>query len=160
MSSQTKSRYVLSAALILVVGLVWLLAFRQNDNVASPAPDDTFEDPLGEKAITSSTVNPVTAQPSLPVVKLPANGSESIDNPMQVRRNVFERLTQIHTDHARGYAPDVGEVATLSNQLTELTLQGFMTVDEAISSLGFVKKSIPELTQLIDQQIAQIEAGS
>ena len=67
-------------------------------------------------------------------------------------------MTQIHTDHARGYAPDVGEVATLSNQLTELTLQGFMTADEAISSLGFVKKSIPELTHLIDQQIAQIEA--
>ena len=156
MSSQTKSRYALLAALILVVGLAWLLLFRQNDNVVSPAAEDF----LGEKAITSATANPVTAQPSLPVVTLPATDSESIDNPMQVRRDVFERLTQIHTDHARGYAPDVGEVASLSNQLTELTLQGFMTADEAISSLGFVKKSIPELTQLIDQQIAQIEAVS
>ena len=154
MSRQTKSRYVFSAALLLVVGLVWLLLFRQNDNVASPVQDDSLE----EKAITSATLNPVTAQPSLPVATLPANGSESVDDPMQVRRNVFERLTQIHTDHARGYAPDVGEVASLSNQLTELTLQGFMTADEAISSLGFVKKSIPELAQLIDQQIAQIEA--
>ena len=73
--------------------------------------------------------------------------------------SLSKRLTQIHTDHARGYAPDPDEVAALSNQLTDLTFQGFMTVDEAISSLGLVKKSIPELTQLIDQQLAQIEAG-
>ena len=155
MSSQTKSRYAVLAALLLVVGLIWLLLGKQNDTAASPVLDDALE----EKAITSATLNPVTAQPSLPVVKLSAIHSESIDNPMQVRREVFERLTRIHTDHARGHAPDVGEVAALSNQLTELTLQGYMTVDEAISSLGFVKKSIPELTRLIDQQIAQIKAG-
>ena len=156
MSSQTKSRYAVLAALLLVVGLIWLLLGKQNDTAASPVLDDALE----EKAITSATLNPVTAQPSLPRVKLSAIHSESIDNPMQVRREVFERLTQIHTDHARGHAPDVGEeVAALSNQLTDLSLQGYMTVDEAISSLGFVKKSIPELTRLIDQQIAQIKAG-
>ena len=54
MSSQTKSRYALLAALILVVGLAWLLLFRQNDNVVSPAAEDF----LGEKAITSATANP------------------------------------------------------------------------------------------------------
>ena len=56
MSSQTKSCYVLLAALLLMVGLIWLLIFRQNDNVASPAVED--------KAITSAIANPVTAKPA------------------------------------------------------------------------------------------------
>ncbi|MCL6248938.1 hypothetical protein M5F00_13815 [Acinetobacter sp. ANC 4945] len=76
---------------------------------------------------------------------------------LQQREQVFQQFQQINTQMSQGQQPNQNQVLTLLEQQYRLVEKGVVNVDEAISSIQYLRQILPEMDRFLDGQQAKLE---
>ncbi|WP_180162823.1 hypothetical protein [Acinetobacter sp. YH12069] len=76
---------------------------------------------------------------------------------LQQREQVFQEFQQINTQMSQGQQPNQNQVLALLEQQYRLVEKGVVNVDEAISSIQYLRQILPEMDRFLDGQQAKLE---
>ncbi|WP_180040706.1 MULTISPECIES: hypothetical protein [unclassified Acinetobacter] len=76
---------------------------------------------------------------------------------LQQREQVFQEFQQINTQMSQGQQPNQNQVLALLEQQYRLVEKGVVQVDEAISSIQYLRQILPEMDRSLDEQQAKLE---
>ena len=76
---------------------------------------------------------------------------------LQQREQVFQQFQQINTQMSQGQQPNQNQVLALLEQQYRLVEKGVVHVDEAISSIQYLRQILPEMDRFLDGQQAKLE---
>ncbi|WP_180110971.1 MULTISPECIES: hypothetical protein [unclassified Acinetobacter] len=76
---------------------------------------------------------------------------------LQQREQVFQQFQQINTQMGQGQQPNQNQVLALLEQQYRLVEKGVVQVDEAISSIQYLRQILPEMDRFLDGQQAKLE---
>ena len=76
---------------------------------------------------------------------------------LQQREQVYQQFQQINTQMSQGQQPNQNQVLALLKQQYKLVEKGVVNVDEAISSIQYLRQILPEMDRFLDGQQAKLE---
>ncbi|UIJ74879.1 hypothetical protein [Acinetobacter sp. SH20PTE14] len=146
--------------LSLIVGLILLLMIqflkpRQQHVEQEQTQLDT------QKVLSPLTVqttnNALNDQSSKQKQKQERQDKEMHTQLLQQREQVFQQFQQINTQMSQGQQPNQNQVLALLEQQYRLVEKGVVNVDEAISSIQYLRQILPEMDRFLDGQQAKLE---
>lgn len=141
----------------LVVGLILLLMIQ----LLKPKQQEVHEQlPLDQQKVSEirseRTIENVLQHSSFNS-KQSILDSETHSELLQQREQVFQQFQQINTQMSQGQQPNENQVLTLLEQQYRLVEKGVVNVDEAISSIQYLRQILPEMDRSLDEQQAKLE---
>ncbi|WP_180135623.1 hypothetical protein [Acinetobacter sp. YH12070] len=76
---------------------------------------------------------------------------------LQQREQVYQEFQQINTLMSQGQQPNQNQVLALLEQQYNLVKKGVVKLDEAISSIQYLRQILPEMDRALDRQLAKLE---
>ncbi|WP_180035392.1 MULTISPECIES: hypothetical protein [unclassified Acinetobacter] len=76
---------------------------------------------------------------------------------LQQREQVYQQFQQINTLMSQGQQPNQNQVLALLEQQYNLVKKGVVKLDEAISSIQYLRQILPEMDRALDRQLAKLE---
>ncbi|WP_180085783.1 hypothetical protein [Acinetobacter sp. YH12145] len=76
---------------------------------------------------------------------------------LQQREQVFQQFQQLNTLMSQGQQPNQNQVLALLEQQYNLVKKGVVKLDEAISSIQYLRQILPEMDRALDRQLAKLE---
>ena len=83
--------------------------------------------------------------------------SETHSELLQQREQVYQQFQQINTLMSQGQQPNQNQVLALLEQQYNLVKKGVVKLDEAISSIQYLRQILPEMDRALDRQLAKLE---
>ncbi|WP_180173411.1 hypothetical protein [Acinetobacter sp. YH12029] len=141
----------------LVVGLILLLMIQ----LLKPKQQEVHEQlPLDQQKVSEirseRTIENVLQRSSFNS-KQSILDSETHSELLQQREQVYQQFQQINTLMSQGQQPNQNQVLALLEQQYNLVKKGVVQVDEAISSIQYLRQILPEMDRALDRQLAKLE---
>ncbi|WP_180094741.1 MULTISPECIES: hypothetical protein [unclassified Acinetobacter] len=141
----------------LVVGLILLLMIQ----LLKPKQQEVHEQlPLDQQKVSEirseRTIENVLQHSSFNS-KQSILDSETHSELLQQREQVYQQLQQINTLMSQGQQPNQNQVLALLEQQYNLVKKGVVKLDEAISSIQYLRQILPEMDRALDRQLAKLE---
>ena len=76
---------------------------------------------------------------------------------LQQREQVYQQFQQINTLMSQGQQPNQNQVLALLEQQYNLVKKGVVKLDEAISSIQYLRQILPEMDRALDRKLAKLE---
>ncbi|WP_111885846.1 hypothetical protein [Acinetobacter sp. CFCC 11171] len=83
--------------------------------------------------------------------------SETHSELLQQREQVYQQFQQINTLMSQGQQPNQNQVLALLEQQYNLVKKGVVKLDEAISSIQYLRQILPEMDRALDRKLAKLE---
>ena len=141
----------------LVVGLILLLMIQ----LLKPKQQEVHEQlPLDQQKVSETrserTIENVLQHSSFNS-KQSILDSETHSELLQQREQVYQQFQQINTLMSQGQQPNQNQVLALLEQQYNLVKKGVVKLDEAISSIQYLRQILPEMDRALDRQLAKLE---
>ncbi|MCL6241465.1 hypothetical protein [Acinetobacter amyesii] len=141
----------------LVVGLILLLMIQ----LLKPKQQEVHEQlPLDQQKVSEirseRTIENVLQHSSFNS-KQSILDSETHSELLQQREQVYQQFQQINTLMSQGQQPNQNQVLALLEQQYNLVKKGVVKLDEAISSIQYLRQILPEMDRALDRQLAKLE---
>ncbi|UUS64350.1 MULTISPECIES: hypothetical protein [unclassified Acinetobacter] len=141
----------------LVVGLILLLMIQ----LLKPKQQEVHEQlPLDQQKVSeirSERTTENVLQYSSSNSKQLILDSETHSDLLQQREQVYQQFQQINTLMSQGQQPNQNQVLALLEQQYNLVKKGVVKLDEAISSIQYLRQILPEMDRALDRQLAKLE---
>ena len=141
----------------LVVGLILLLMIQ----LLKPKQQEVHEQlPLDQQKVSeirSERTTENVLQHSSSNSKQSILDSETHSELLQQREQVYQQFQQINTLMSQGQQPNQNQVLALLEQQYNLVKKGVVKLDEAISSIQYLRQILPEMDRALDRQLAKLE---
>ena len=141
----------------LVVGLILLLMIQ----LLKPKQQEVHEQlPLDQQKVSeirSERTTENVLQYSSSNSKQSILDSETHSELLQQREQVYQQFQQINTLMSQGQQPNQNQVLALLEQQYNLVKKGVVKLDEAISSIQYLRQILPEMDRALDRQLAKLE---
>ena len=76
---------------------------------------------------------------------------------LQQREQVYQQFQQINTLMSQGQQPNQNQVLALLEQQYNVVKKGVVKLDEAISSIQYLRQILPEMDRALDRKLAKLE---
>ncbi|WP_180113737.1 hypothetical protein [Acinetobacter sp. YH12063] len=145
----------------IVLGLTFSLILWLMIQFLKPRQQEVHEQlPLDQQKVSETHSDQTTEnvlQHSSSKPKQERQDNETHTQLLQQREQVFQQFQQINTLMSQGQQPNQNQVLALLEQQYNLVKKGVVKLDEAISSIQYLRQILPEMDRALDRQLAKLE---
>ena len=145
----------------IVLGLTFSLILWLMIQFLKPRQQEVHEQlPLDQQKVSETHSDQTTEnvlQYSSSKPKQERQDNETHTQLLQQREQVYQQFQQINTLMSQGQQPNQNQVLALLEQQYRLVEKGVVNVDEAISSIQYLRQILPEMDRFLDGQQAKLE---
>ena len=149
-----KKLIALGLTFSLFLGLIILFLKPQQQNIEQQQTQLDKQNVLSPLTV-QTTKNALNDQSSKQ--KQERQDNETHTQLLQQREQVYQQFQQINTQMSQGQQPNQNQVLALLKQQYKLVEKGVVNVDEAISSIQYLRQILPEMDRFLDGQQAKLE---
>ena len=149
-----KKWIVLGLTFSLILWLMILFLKPQQQNIEQQQTQLDKQNVLSPLTV-QTTKNALNDQSSKQ--KQERQDNETHTQLLQQREQVYQQFQQINTQMSQGQQPNQNQVLALLKQQYKLVEKGVVNVDEAISSIQYLRQILPEMDRFLDGQQAKLE---